>query len=99
MQIRDLEWLLAVADQEHVTDTAAILGITQPTLSRALARVEGELGARLFERASDGVHLTPIGQTVVRGAREVVERHGQLLADVRGELDPESGVARLAFLD
>lgn len=99
MRIRDLEWLLAVADHEHVTDTAAVLGITQPTLSRALARVETELGARLFERAADGVHLTPIGRTVVDGAREVVARHDQLVADVRGELDPESGVARLAFLD
>lgn len=99
MRIRDLEWLLAVADHEHVTDTAAILGITQPTLSRALARVERELGARLFERAADGVHLTPIGRRVVDGAREVVARHDQLVADVRGELDPESGVARLAFLD
>lgn len=99
MQIRDLERLLAVADHEHVTDTAAILGITQPTLSRALARVEAELGARLFERAADGVHLTPIGMTVAQGARDVVARYDQLLADVRGELDPESGVARLAFLD
>ncbi|PUA79400.1 LysR family transcriptional regulator [Nocardioides currus] len=99
MQIRDLEWLLAVADHEHVTDTAAILGISQPTLSRALARVEQELDAQLFERASDGVHLTPVGRIVARGAREVVARHDQLLADVRGELDPESGVARLAFLD
>ncbi len=99
MQIRDLEWLLAVADHEHVTDTAAILGITQPTLSRALARVERELDATLFERAPDGVHLTPVGETVVLGARDVVARYDQLVADVRGELDPESGVARLAFLD
>jgi LysR family transcriptional regulator, transcription activator of glutamate synthase operon len=99
MQIRNLEWLIAVADHEHVTDTAAVLGITQPTLSRALARVELELGAQLFERAPDGVHLTPIGHVAVLGAREVVARHDQLLADVRGELDPESGVARLAFLD
>lgn len=99
MQIRDLEWLLAVADHEHVTDTAAILGVSQPTLSRALARVERELDARLFERAADGVHLTPIGRTVAQGAREIVTRHEQLLVDVRGELDPDSGVARLAFLD
>jgi LysR family transcriptional activator of glutamate synthase operon len=91
--------VLAVADHEHVTDTAAILGISQPTLSRALARVERELGARLFERTVDGVHLTPVGRTVTVGAREIVARHDQLVADVRGELDPESGVARLAFLD
>ena len=99
MQIRDLEWLLAVAEHEHVTDTAAVLGVSQPTLSRALARVEAELGARLFSRAPDGVHLTALGATVVEGAREVVGRYGQLLADVAGELDPDSGVARLAFLD
>ena len=57
--IRDLDWLLALAEHEHVTDTAALLRTSQPTLSRALARVEGELGARVFERAPDGVHLTP----------------------------------------
>lgn len=99
MRIRDLEWLLAVADHEHVTDTAAILGVSQPTLSRALARVEHELDAKVFERAADGVHLTPIGRTVAHGAREIVARHEQLVADIRGELDPESGIARLAFLD
>lgn len=99
MQIRELEWLLAVAEQEHVTATAAVLGVSQPTLSRAIARVEAELGAPLFARAADGVHLTPVGATVVDGAREVVGRYRQLLADVAGELDPESGVARLAFLD
>jgi DNA-binding transcriptional LysR family regulator len=99
MQIRDLEWLLALADHGHVTGTAAALGVSQPTLSRALARMEREMGARLFARSPDGVHLTPVGATVVDGAREVVARYEQLLTDVAGELDPDSGVARLAFLD
>jgi DNA-binding transcriptional LysR family regulator len=99
VQIRDLEWLLAVADHEHVTGTAAALGVSQPTLSRALARMERELGTALFARAPDGVHLTPVGATVVEGAREVVARYAQLVTDVAGELDPETGVARLAFLD
>lgn len=99
MQIRDLEWLLAVAEHQHVTGTAAILGVSQPTLSRALARVERELGARLFERSSSGVHLTPVGATVADGSRAVVARYDQLVADVAGELDPDTGVARLAFLD
>ncbi|UUZ60195.1 LysR substrate-binding domain-containing protein [Nocardioides sp. B-3] len=53
----------------------------------------------MFARAADGVHLTPIGELVATGAREVVARYDQLVVDVRGALDPESGVARLAFLD
>ena len=97
--IRDLDWLLALAEHEHVTDTAALLRTSQPTLSRALARVEGELGARVFERAPDGVHLTPIGEIVLAAARDLTSRYGQLLADLGTVLDPDTGVVRLAFLD
>lgn len=99
MQIRDLSWLLALAEYEHVTDSAAVLGVTQPTLSRALARVEDELGVRLFERAADGVHVTPTGELVVAAAREVVARYDQLVDDLTSILDPDAGVVRLAFLD
>lgn len=97
--LRDLSWLVALADHRHVTGTAAVLGTTQPTLSRALARVEAELGARVFERASDGVHLTPTGELVVAAARDLTARHDRLLADLAGVLDPDTGVVRLAFLD
>lgn len=99
MLIRDLDWLLALAEYEHVTDTAAVLGTTQPTLSRALARVEGELGTRIFERAPDGIHVTPTGEIVLAAARDLTSRHEQLVSDLAGVLDPDSGVVRLAFLD
>ena len=99
MLIRDLDWLLALAEHEHVTDTAALLRTSQPTLSRALARVEGELGTRVFERAPDGVHLTPTGDIVLAAARDLTTRYGQLLADLGTVLDPDTGVVRLAFLD
>jgi DNA-binding transcriptional LysR family regulator len=88
-----------VADQEHVTDTAAILGTSQPTLSRALARVEAEVGTAVFHRAPDGVHLTPLGEIVVAAARDITARHEELLAELAGALDPDAGVVRLAFLD
>jgi DNA-binding transcriptional LysR family regulator len=97
--LRDLDWLLALAEHEHVTEAASVLGVSQPTLSRALARVETELGARLFERAPDGVHLTPAGEIVVAAARDLVGRHEQLRADLGTLLDPDTGVVRLAFLD
>lgn len=99
MLIRDLAWIAALADYRHVTDTAAIVRTSQPTLSRALARVEAELGARVFERSHDGVHLTPVGETVVAAARDIVARYEQLRAELTSQLDPESGVVRLAFLD
>lgn len=99
MLIRDLDWLVALADNEHVTDTAAILGVSQPTLSRALGRVEDELGVRLFERVPSGVVTSPDGELVLSAAREILDRHQQLLRDLEIRLDPDRGTVRLAFVD
>jgi LysR family transcriptional activator of glutamate synthase operon len=99
MLIRDLEWLVTLADHQHVTETAAVLGVSQPTLSRALARMEEELGTRLFERVPEGVVSSPDGDFVVDGAREVLGRYHQLLGELETRLDPDRGVVRLAFLD
>ena len=97
--VRDLEWLVALADHRHVTDTAAVLRVSQPTLSRALARVEGELGVRLFERVPEGLVISPDGDLVIAGARDVLGRYQQLLLELGSRLDPDTGVVRLAFLD
>ena len=99
MLLRDLEWLVALADHQHVTDTAAALGVSQPTLSRALSRVEDELGTRLFERVSQGLVISPNGELVVAGARDVLGRYQRLVLELEARLDPERGVVRLAFLD
>jgi LysR family transcriptional activator of glutamate synthase operon len=99
MDLRDLEWLLTVADVRHVTDAAGVLGTSQPTLSRAVARVERELGTPVFERLPTGVRPTPAGELVVAAARELAARHAQLRRDLASTLDPEAGVVRLAFLD
>jgi LysR family transcriptional regulator, transcription activator of glutamate synthase operon len=99
VDLRDLARLVALADHGHVTDAAASLGTSQPTLSRTLARVEAELGARVFERVPAGVVPTPAGEVVLRAARELTTRHRQLERDLAGLLDPDAGVVRLAFLD
>ncbi len=97
--LRDLDWLVALADHQHLTDTAAILGVSQPTLSRALARIEAELGTRLFERVPSGVRLNPNGELVVATARDLIGRYDQLTVELAARLNPDSGVVRLAFLD
>jgi len=99
MLLRDLSWMAALAEHEHMTDTAAILGVSQPTLSRALARVEAELGTRLFERVASGVRPNPNGQLVVTAAHELTARYDQMLTELGAQLDPDTGVVRLAFLD
>ncbi len=95
----DLRGLLALGEHRHVTDASAALGVSQPTLSRLLARVEAELGARLFERDARGVHPNPLGDVALEAAREITGRYDRLRRDLAGMLDPESGTVRLAFLD
>ncbi|KRF11338.1 LysR family transcriptional regulator [Nocardioides sp. Soil797] len=98
MLLRDLEWLLVLAEFQNVTDASAVVGTSQPTLSRALSRLEGELGTRLFERVPSGIVATPDGELVVDAAREIVRRHDQLRDELRSRHDPDSGTVRLAFV-
>ena len=98
VQISDLRRLLALAEYGQVTDAAAVLRISQPTLSRLLARAEDELGTRLFERDADGVRPSPHGEVALAAARDIVRRYDQLRADLAELLDPDTGTVRLAFL-
>ena len=99
MQVEDLRRLLAIAEHERITDAAAALRMSQPTLSRLLSRIEDELGTRLFERDAKGVHPNPNGEVVLAAARDITGRYEELLRELAGLLDPESGTVRLAFLD
>jgi LysR family transcriptional regulator, transcription activator of glutamate synthase operon len=99
MRVKDLEWILQLAETGHVTDAAAVLRTSQPTLSRTLARVEEELGADVFVRTHEGVHPTPVGELVLEAARELTDRYARLREEVAALQDPDAGVVRLAFLD
>src|ERR1700677_1207006 len=98
MEIEQLTALLVLAEHERITDAAAALQMSQPTLSRLLARAENELGTRLFEREATGVRPNPHGEVVLAAARDITQRYEQLRADLATLLDPETGTVRLAFL-
>ncbi|MBV9794796.1 MAG: LysR family transcriptional regulator [Actinobacteria bacterium] len=99
MHIDDLSRLLALADHGQVTEAAAALRTTQPTLSRSLARAEQELGTRLFERDAAGVRPNPYGDLVLAAAADITRRYQRLRADLAEQLDPGTGTVRLAFLN
>ena len=73
MELRDLRYFLAVARAENITKAAALLNVTQPTLSRQLMQLEDELGVKLFRRSQYRVVLTDDGMLLRRRAQEIVE--------------------------
>ncbi|GAA0935181.1 LysR family transcriptional regulator [Kribbella koreensis] len=98
MHVEDLRWFVVLAETEHLTDAAAVLGTSQPTLSRSLRRVEAAFGARLFEREHRGLRLNPAGRLVLEAARTGTTAVDAARSTIEALQDPESGTVRLAFL-
>ncbi len=72
MEIRVLKYFLMAAREENITKAAALLHITQPTLSRQLMQLEEELGVKLFHRSKHRIILTDDGMLLKRRAEEIV---------------------------
>ena len=73
MDTRVLKYFLTVVREENITKAADVLHITQPTLSRQLAKLEEDMGAQLFVRSKKGIALTDEGMLFRRRAAEIVE--------------------------
>lgn len=84
MDLRVLRYFLMVAREQSFTKAARQLNITQPTLSRQLAALEDELGARLFERSRHSIILTADGLLLKRRALEIVDLEEKILGEFQG---------------
>lgn len=83
VEIRHLRAVVAVAEAESFTVAAAMLGTTQPTLSRTIAQLEEILGTRLVARTTRELALTPAGERFVDSARDLLTRLDDTVADLR----------------
>lgn len=101
VELEQLEYFRTVGRLQHVTRAAEQLGITQPALSRAIIRLERELGAPLFHHVGRSVRLTRYGEAflerVERGLREIEEGR-RALADLTGEVHGSVSVGFLRTL-
>jgi DNA-binding transcriptional LysR family regulator len=77
-----LRYFLAVAELGSFSKAAARVSVTQPTLSVGIAKLEGEVGARLFERTTRRVSLTPAGSKFLQHARRITQEYEAALRDV-----------------
>lgn len=73
VEVRELQYFVAVAEEQHFGRAAERLGITQPPLSRAVAQLERRLGVVLLERSSRGVALTAAGAVLLREGRAALD--------------------------
>jgi DNA-binding transcriptional LysR family regulator len=95
--VRHLECFVTVAEESHFGRAAARLGMAQPPLSQRIARLERELGVRLFERTSRQVTITEAGTLLLAEARELLARSEAFRATARRIRDGETGLLRAAL--
>lgn len=93
-----LHQFVAVARTQHMTRAAERIGVPQPTLSRAMARLEADLGVALFARAGRALRLTAAGRTLLRRAEAALAELTAAADELAGDADPTSGRVTLGFL-
>jgi LysR family hydrogen peroxide-inducible transcriptional activator len=98
LKLRDLRYLVAVADLRHFGKAAARCFVSQPTLSAQLKKLEQALGVQLVERAPHNVSLTAAGEEIVARARRILEASDEVVTLARSLRDPLAGRLRVALL-
>ena len=91
MEFRVLKYFLMVAREENITKAAALLHLTQPTLSRQLMQLEAELGVKLFHRSKHSIILTEDGMLLKRRAQEIVSLSDKTVQELSHKEDMLSG--------
>jgi len=91
MNLRDLEYFVAVAELGHFGKAAERCFCSQPTLSGQIKKLEDELGVPLFERFPGGVRLTNLGEQCLPAAREAISAAHRMTEFGKASRDPQSG--------
>ncbi len=97
MNLRDLRYLVAVAEHRHFGRAAEACFVSQPTLSTQLKKLERELGVELIERNPRQIMLTDVGEAVVERARAVLRETDHIRDIAKRATDPESGSIRMGL--
>ena len=97
MDVASLRWFQLVADGVTVTEVSEIEMVSQPAVSRALGRLEQEVGAPLLRREGRVLRMTHAGTVFKRHVDGVLHQLDDGLAAVHQLLDPETGTVTVAF--
>ena len=96
--IKQLKYLCAVAEHKHFTKAADACFVTQSTLSAAIAELESQLDAKVFERNKKSVLITPLGEKLLKQARVILGDVEDFVALAKAHAEPLSGDLRLGVI-
>jgi LysR family transcriptional regulator, hydrogen peroxide-inducible genes activator len=97
MNLRDLKYLVAVADHKHFGRAAEACFASQPTLSTQIKKLEDELDVQIFERQPRTVLLTKAGAAIIARAKAILREVEAIREVARSARDPEAGSIRLGM--
>lgn len=95
MNIRDLQYLVAVAKHQHFGKAANACFVSQPALSMQLKKLEEELGVRLFERTNKSVMITTVGRDITERAKRILRDVDEIKEVARFYQDPFAGKLKI----
>lgn len=98
MELRHLRYFVVLAEELHFGRAARRLAISQPPLSVAIRQLEESVGARLFERNSKEVHLTPAGEALQASARALLRQAEEAALEARDVSQGSAGRLRIGFV-
>ncbi len=95
MNLRDLEYLVALDEHRHFGRAAQSVYVSQPTLSTQIKKMEAELGVELVERGPRTVIFTAPGERILRRARRILAEADEIRAIARQASNPHTGTLRI----
>lgn len=98
MNLRDLEYVVAVAEESHFGRASERCNVSQPALSGQIKKLEDQLGVALFERTNRRVAVTPIGVDVVEKAKRLLMIAEEIKLSAAAYADPLAGSLRLGVI-
>jgi len=98
MNLRDLKYIIAVAETHHFGQAADRCYVSQPTLSGQIKKLEEELGVTIFERTNRSVVITPVGESILEHARQIMEQSDVIQQIARAYQDPLAGPLRVGAI-
>jgi LysR family hydrogen peroxide-inducible transcriptional activator len=98
MNLQDIRYLVAVAEHRHFGRAAEACGVSQPTLSSQIRKLETELGVTLLERTNKRVDITPVGSQILGHAQRALAEAAAMEDVARAARDPLVGALKLGVI-